>query len=111
MRLFEFSNDISNLRLDELLPGLAAKAVGSLANGVATGTGVGGALAKAGAAVGMVPSPTDLADVAAVAANPLEFAKAAKEANTLKKQLQDQIKQTEQSLKDLRAQLAAVPSV
>jgi hypothetical protein len=110
MRVSEFSNDISNLRLDEMLPGLAAKAVGSLANGVVSGTGVGGALAKAGAAVGMVPSPTDLADLADAAADPLAVAKAYKDANTLKKQLQDQIKQTEASLKDLRAQLAAVPS-
>lgn len=93
-------------QLDELLPGLAAKAVGSLAKGVVSGTGVGGALAKAGKAVGMVPSATDLDDLKSVAADPLAAVKAAKDAAEKKKQIQDAIKQKQQELQDLQKQLA-----
>lgn len=104
MKLSELKED--DTQLDELLPALAAKAVGSLAKGVTTGTGVGGALAKAGKAVGLTPSPGDLDDLAAVQANPMAAVKMAKDRMDQKKQIQDQIKDTEKQLNDLRKQLA-----
>lgn len=103
MRLSEVITEKS--QLDEVLPALAAGAakVGAQA--------LGGVAKMAGSMLGgskpATPSTTQpAAGPVAGQMDPAQAAQAAKERTEQKKQVQDQIKQTEQQLIDLRKKLA-----
>lgn len=112
MRLSELKED--DKQLDEFLP-----ALGAVGSAIATGArAVGGALATGakavgGAALGAAKAGAQAVGQAAGQAasgiagiDPAQAAMAAKEQLEQKKQLQDQIKQAELQLTDLRKQLA-----
>jgi hypothetical protein len=88
MKLSEFSFDT---RLSELLPAAAAPAPGMQA--------APGAAPKPG-------QPQQAAGLASGQMDPAQAAQAAKDKIEQKKQIQDQIKQTEAQLNDLRKRLA-----
>ena len=131
MRLSDLKEN--DKQLDEILPALAA--IPAIAGGVARGAamvggaalravpalarGVGSAVSQGAKAVGNVVSKgANVAGQIGKAANlggleggqmdPAQAAQAAKEQQEQKKQVQDQIKQTELQLVDLRKQLAGL---
>ena len=100
---------VENPRMVEIAPiigaiaGGAAKAAGAI--GGAAMRGVGSAVSQGAKAVGSAVGQT-AAGLAGGAMDPAQAAQAAKERTEQKKAVQDQIKQTEQQLIDLRKKLA-----
>jgi cell shape-determining protein MreC len=118
---------VENPRMDEIAPiigaiaGGAARAAGAiggaaLKGGAALARGVGSAVSQGANAVGSAVSQganavgsavgQTAAGLAGGAMDPAQAAQAAKERTEQKKAVQDQIKQTEQQLIDLRKKLA-----